>query len=132
MLNSSVIDNLAIPHAEHLLVSGFKEATFDKNMLNSLVLKRETKDLIYHLTHMYMRDTSPSQSSTPDIHKTVKLSTVHKWQIGSGHQATWSADFIEGKGECLTFLLHGKPGVGKTYTAGKFSSLLTFACTITV
>lgn len=30
----------------------------------------------------------------------------------------WSADFVEGKGEGMIMLLHGKPGVGKTYTAG--------------
>lgn len=30
----------------------------------------------------------------------------------------WSADFVKGKGKGLIFLLHGKPGVGKTYTAG--------------
>ncbi|KAK7984661.1 P-loop containing nucleoside triphosphate hydrolase [Apiospora saccharicola] len=29
----------------------------------------------------------------------------------------WSADFVVGKGTGLTFLLHGKPGVGKTLTA---------------
>ncbi|KAL1847379.1 hypothetical protein Daus18300_013964 [Diaporthe australafricana] len=29
----------------------------------------------------------------------------------------WSADFVKGKGNGLIFLLHGKPGVGKTYTA---------------
>jgi hypothetical protein len=27
-------------------------------------------------------------------------------------------DFIRGKGKSLIFLLHGEPGVGKTYTAG--------------
>ena len=31
---------------------------------------------------------------------------------------SWSADFVAGKGEGKIFLLHGKPGVGKTYTAG--------------
>lgn len=31
----------------------------------------------------------------------------------------WSADYVIGKGSGLIFLLHGKPGVGKTYTAGK-------------
>lgn len=31
----------------------------------------------------------------------------------------WAADFIKGKGSGLIFLLHGKPGVGKTATAGK-------------
>lgn len=29
----------------------------------------------------------------------------------------WSADFVRGKGNGLIFLLHGKPGVGKTCTA---------------
>lgn len=32
----------------------------------------------------------------------------------------WTADFIPGKGQGQVFLLHGKPGVGKTYTAGEF------------
>lgn len=35
--------------------------------------------------------------------------------------SAWSADFVKGKGEGLIFLLHGKPGVGKTYTAGELS-----------
>lgn len=30
----------------------------------------------------------------------------------------WAADFVKGKGNGLIFLLHGKPGVGKTITAG--------------
>lgn len=32
----------------------------------------------------------------------------------------WTADFVKGKGNGTTFLLHGRPGVGKTYTAGQF------------
>jgi len=31
----------------------------------------------------------------------------------------WTADFVKGKGSGLIFLLHGRPGVGKTCTAGK-------------
>lgn len=31
----------------------------------------------------------------------------------------WAADFVEGKGNWLIFLLHWKAGVGKTATAGK-------------
>jgi flagellar biosynthesis GTPase FlhF len=31
----------------------------------------------------------------------------------------WNADFIQGKGQGQIILLHGKPGVGKTCTAGK-------------
>lgn len=34
------------------------------------------------------------------------------------HSHQWAADFVEGKGNGLIFLLHGSPGVGKTYTAG--------------
>ena len=30
---------------------------------------------------------------------------------------SWAADFIQNKGEGQIFLLHGPPGVGKTYTA---------------
>ena len=30
----------------------------------------------------------------------------------------WSVDFVQGKGEGRIFLLYGKPGVGKTLTAG--------------
>jgi DNA polymerase III delta prime subunit len=33
----------------------------------------------------------------------------------------WAADFVKGKGNGLIFLLHGRPGVGKTCTAGEFS-----------
>jgi hypothetical protein len=32
-------------------------------------------------------------------------------------RAMWSADFVKGKGSGLIFLLHGRPGVGKTCTA---------------
>ncbi|KAK4665174.1 uncharacterized protein QC763_510590 [Podospora pseudopauciseta] len=34
-----------------------------------------------------------------------------------GLSTSWRADFIENKGEGHIFLLHGGPGVGKTYTA---------------
>ena len=32
-----------------------------------------------------------------------------------GGLAPWTADFIENKGDGQIFLLHGSPGVGKTY-----------------
>lgn len=119
---------------ERVQVSGFKEATFDKTLFSNLVLNGGLKDLIYHLTQIYMRDSLQSRSFEPDNYMAVKLSTVHKRQ-GKKYreQQTWSADFIEGKGECLTFLLHGKPGVGKTYTAECIAAhmerpLLTLTC----
>lgn len=40
----------------------------------------------------------------------------------------WAADFVKGKGSGLIFLLHGKPGVGKTVTAGKSQFHETCLC----
>lgn len=34
----------------------------------------------------------------------------------------WAADYVDGKGNGLIFLLHGGPGVGKTFTAGRWCS----------
>lgn len=31
----------------------------------------------------------------------------------------WAADFVKSKGNSQIFLLHGPPGVGKTFTAGE-------------
>jgi flagellar biosynthesis GTPase FlhF len=42
-------------------------------------------------------------------------------------QDPWTADFIEKKGNGLIFLLHGGPGVGKTFTAGKSALLFYLA-----
>lgn len=39
----------------------------------------------------------------------------------------WTADFVKGKGNGITFLLHGRPGVGKTYTAGQLALLLWYS-----
>ncbi|KAJ4247113.1 hypothetical protein NW762_013251 [Fusarium torreyae] len=36
---------------------------------------------------------------------------------GKSHHQAWKADYIENKGDGRIFLLHGSPGVGKTYTA---------------
>lgn len=51
--------------------------------------------------------------------KALSKSFVRENKMGRpmkvGHQ--WSADFVEGKGSGLIFLLHGSPGVGKTFTA---------------
>lgn len=43
---------------------------------------------------------------------------VNKHGMSIEHEP-WAADFVKGKGHGLIFLLHGKPGVGKTVTAGK-------------
>lgn len=36
---------------------------------------------------------------------------------GKAPHRAWAADFIENKGEGQIFLLHGSPGVGKTYVS---------------
>ncbi|KAH9904445.1 P-loop containing nucleoside triphosphate hydrolase protein [Xylariomycetidae sp. FL2044] len=45
--------------------------------------------------------------------KTIKALSSRQ----SSTKKTWAADFIEGKGTGQIVLLHGPPGVGKTYTA---------------
>lgn len=41
----------------------------------------------------------------------------HRYTMQSQSGNAWSADFVRNKGEGQIFLLHGKPGVGKTTTA---------------
>ncbi|KAH7139865.1 hypothetical protein B0J13DRAFT_505202 [Dactylonectria estremocensis] len=100
---------------EHLHISGFQECTFDKTLFERLVMKESTKDLVKNLTRMYIRDNTGR--SIQEEKPFNKISMVHKPSTSHKQTSTWSADFIQGKGEGLTFLLHGKPGVGKTYTA---------------
>jgi len=74
--------------AESLLVEGFSLPQFKDKLIDTLAIPPATRKLLQILC----------QKFTSDV--------------------TWSADFIEGKGEGSIVLLHGKPGVGKTYTAG--------------
>lgn len=66
-------------------------------MIDTLVMEDGRRRLIKALAKNYQIDYD--QSDQP----------AHK---------PWVADFVDGKGEGKIFLLHGKPGVGKTYTAG--------------
>ncbi|KAK1995570.1 P-loop containing nucleoside triphosphate hydrolase protein, partial [Colletotrichum falcatum] len=100
---------------EKLHIDGFEPSTFDTTLFERLVLQSDTKELIRNLTAMYIRDNS--RPAPQDDSGYTKVSAVHKKALQSKGETTWSADFIEGKGEGLTFLLHRKPGVGKTYTA---------------
>ena len=53
----------------------------------------------------------------PNHRKLVEVLT-HKHQDQNQEiKEPWTADFIHSKGEGQIFLLHGPPGVGKTYTA---------------
>lgn len=59
--------------------------------------------------------------------KSVIKSLVHRYTAvdctaGGAHAPKpWTADFIKNKGEGQIFLLHGSPGVGKTYVSKKQS-----------
>ena len=64
-------------------------------MIDTLVMEDERRRLIKALAKNYQTDSNGQSAHKP-----------------------WAADFVAGKGEGKIFLLHGKPGVGKTYTAG--------------
>lgn len=49
--------------------------------------------------------------------KMVEVLTYKYKELGGDRNGPWTADFIQSKGEGQIFLLHGPPGVGKTYTA---------------
>jgi hypothetical protein len=87
-------------------VSSVKEPNFQEDMINDLVLKDEAKTLVQALSnsHAEAARTDPymQQRGFGDV---------------GGAPTTWSADFVQNKGEGRIFLLHGKPGVGKTTTA---------------
>lgn len=109
---------------EHLHVSGFEDPSFDKTLFERLVLKESTKDMIKDLTEMYIRDNVPQTSVEENPY--IKVTTVHKNPQPTQENKIWSPDFIQGKGDGLIILLHGKPGVGKTYTAGKERPIYNF------
>ncbi|KAF2191445.1 P-loop containing nucleoside triphosphate hydrolase protein [Zopfia rhizophila CBS 207.26] len=102
-------------------VSNFSEPKYDIKLVDELVLEPSTRTLIKSLSSKYTRNESAPQ--TPATSHAI---------IDTSDQ--WSADFVQGKGEGLIFLLHGKPGVGKTYTAeciAEFTKrpLLSLTCT---
>ncbi|ORY14832.1 hypothetical protein BCR34DRAFT_559937 [Clohesyomyces aquaticus] len=100
-------------------VSNFSEPRYDTSLVDELVLDPSTRTLIKALSSKYTVEHTPSHPApTDDIEDTSDQ---------------WSADFIQGKGSGLIFLLHGKPGVGKTYTAECISAytrrpLLSLTC----
>ena len=57
----------------------------------------------------------------PSERKEMIKALIHKFKdtdaLLPSKEKQWGADFIENKGEGQIFLLHGSPGVGKTYTA---------------
>lgn len=97
--------------AELLSVKCFSDPTFDTAMIDTLVMKDERRRLIKALAKNYQSEPDSSSQRTPK---------------------PWAADFVAGKGDGKIFLLHGKPGVGKTYTAGEScrnAPIATLRCT---
>ncbi|KAK8000456.1 P-loop containing nucleoside triphosphate hydrolase [Apiospora arundinis] len=65
-------------------------------MVNSLIMDEAKKRTLTSLAKSFARRNKTNEEITKPM---------------------WSADFVAGKGAGSTFLLHGKPGVGKTLTA---------------
>ncbi|KAK4243514.1 P-loop containing nucleoside triphosphate hydrolase protein, partial [Corynascus novoguineensis] len=117
---------------EYLHINGFRPPVFNKTLFDNLVLKESTKEMIKNLTEMYIRD-STIQSSQEESQYAIDITKILQPAKPVQKQATWSADYVQGKGDCLIFLFHGKPGVGKTYTAECIAEhtsrpLLTLTC----
>lgn len=94
-------------------VAGFKTAVFDRKMIDGLVLATDTREMITGLTKPFVREQTMDEEQTDEDNGASAYSQPQVSELSA-----WSADFVQGKGQGLIFLLHGKPGVGKTYTAG--------------
>lgn len=86
---------------ERVHVKNLSVPHFDETMVNNLIIDKKKKLTLTTLAKSFAR----RNKTGVDIPKPM-----------------WSADFVEGKGTGVIFLLHGKPGVGKTLTAGKFGA----------
>lgn len=79
-------------------MKNYHKADFQESMIDNLVMDKERIMILKALARSYIRINRRGQHIDHDA---------------------WAADFVRGKGSGLIFLLHGKPGVGKTVTAGK-------------
>ncbi|KAK3994205.1 ATPase [Cladorrhinum sp. PSN332] len=81
---------------ERLFVWNFSEAEWDEGMIDGLVMDAGRKKTLMSLSKSFARRNKDGEQMSKRM---------------------WSADFVKGKGSGLIFLLHGRPGVGKTCTA---------------
>ncbi|KAI0108998.1 hypothetical protein GGR51DRAFT_513990 [Nemania sp. FL0031] len=79
---------------ESLDVANCSASKPNTRAIENLVMPEERKTMIKALVQKFTNDSAKSKSQRP-----------------------WLADFMENKGEGQIFLLHGGPGVGKTFTA---------------
>ena len=84
---------------EKVHVRNLSPPRFQKDMIESLVMDEARLRTLTSLTGSFARLNRHGQTLS---------------------EKPWAADYIDGKGNGLIFLLHGGPGVGKTFTAGKF------------
>lgn len=82
---------------EPLDISNISPPVFNQDMINTLVMPPGRLEILKALANSYIRRDQDGKSS---------LNT------------SWGADLVPGKGQGQIFLLHGPPGVGKTFTAG--------------
>ncbi|EFQ27428.1 ATPase [Colletotrichum graminicola M1.001] len=81
---------------EYVHIKNLQRPKFNENMIGHLVMSEQRLKTLKALSKSFAR--------------------VNKHGEGI-KDSNWSADFVRGKGNGLIFLLHGKPGVGKTCTA---------------
>lgn len=79
-------------------VKNLSPPRFQRKMIDTLVMDKDRRRTLVSLAESYAR------------------LNLHGKQLS---RELWQADFVEKKGKGLIFLLHGGPGVGKTFTAGK-------------
>lgn len=91
---------------ERLYLTDFREPEWNVALMDSLVLKETTKKMLQNLCRLHINRNSASAG-----HKSLLPSDGHP------RAKAWTADYIDDKGKGFVVLLHGKPGVGKTYTA---------------
>ncbi|KAJ3579150.1 hypothetical protein NPX13_g1414 [Xylaria arbuscula] len=106
-----------------------------------LVCSRNLKAFIFKtrkwetLDVAFCHDTKPNKNPfqrlvMPEDRNLMIESLVYKFtdpRYASDGQQVWGVDFIKNKGEGQIFLLHGGPGVRKTFTAGKSYAFWLFS-----
>lgn len=90
-------------------VRNLSEPEFEESMIDGLVMDKARKTTLMSLAKSFGRRNKLGEEMP---------------------RGMWSADFVKGKGAGLLFLLHGRPGVGKTSTAGMLALPLPYIAPI--